>query len=99
MNFNVIPETLFHLNKEIKAVDIGDKLGLEIIDSGMTKLESLENENVDIPDTSDSGDDEMIEDLQDLSLLENTPSKSPAAKKMRTSTPYKTNPSLNSTPE
>ena len=25
MNFNVIPETLFQLNKEIKAVDIGDK--------------------------------------------------------------------------
>ena len=63
LNFSIIPETLFQINKDIRAVDLGDKLGREVIDIEMTKLESLESEDVDIAESSDSGDDEMIDNL------------------------------------
>ena len=90
-NFSVIPETLFQMGKEIRTVELGDKLGIEIVDIEMTKLETIESEDDDIADISDSGNNEIIDNLENLSLLENTPSKSPAAKKIRTSTPYKSN--------
>ena len=89
MNFSIIPDALFQINKEIKTVDLGDRLGIEVIDTEMITLESLENEDVSAADASNLEDSEMIEDLRNLSLLENTPSKSPAAKKIRTSTPYR----------
>ena len=81
MNFSIIPDALFQINKEIKTVDFVDRLGIEVIDTEMITLESLENEDVNAADASNLEDSEMIEDLRNLSLLGNTPSKSPAAKK------------------
>ena len=41
MNFSIIPDALFQINKETKTVDLGDRLGIEVIDTEMITLESL----------------------------------------------------------